>query len=198
VYTRRTMRFFPRAGLLVTLAFLPVLLSPRYASAHAFFVTGNITTTPTPAPAGEEFILQIEMTDPIGAPVEDAVVAAEFTKDAEMSRFEFFDSGVPGLYSAKVTLPEEGTYSLLLRDTTFKQEEARATLEFTLGPGQPNNIAFIFPPTQTGSSNLSVWLIWVIGIPVVAAIIVTVLVLMNTKDDAKKEAQASEAETVES
>jgi hypothetical protein len=198
VYTLGSMRFFLKATSFLTLASLCVLLPPRYASAHAFFVTGNITTTPTPAPVGEEFVLQVEMTDPTGTPVEDAKVAAEFTKDAEMSRFEFFDSGVPGLYSAKVTLPEEGSYSLLLRDTTFKQEEARATLEFTLGPGQPNNIAFIFPPTRTGSSNLSVWLIWVIGIPVVAAIIVTVLVLMNTKEDAKKEAQASEAETVES
>lgn len=181
----------------MTLTFLLALLSPSYVFAHAFFVTGNITTTPTPAPVSEEFILQIQMTDPIGSPVEDAEVAAEFTKGGEMSRFEFFDSGVPGLYSAKVTLPEEGTYALLLRDTTFKQEEANATLEFTLGPGQPNNIAFIFPPTQTGSSNLSVWLIWVIGIPVVAGIIVTVLVLMNTKDNVAKEMQANEAETVE-
>jgi hypothetical protein len=198
VYTLGSMRFFVKATSLLTVASLFVLLTPRYASAHAFFVTGNITTTPTPAPVGEEFILQVEMTDPIGTPVEDAKVAAEFTKDGEMSRFEFFDSGVPGLYSAKVTLPEEGIYSLLLRDTTFKQEEARATLEFTLGPGQPNTIAFIFPPTRTGSSNLSVWLIWVIGIPVVAGIIVTVLVLMNTKDNVAKEMQANEAETVES
>ena len=57
-------------------------------SAHAFFVTGEITTTPTPAPVSEEFILQIEMTDPSGAPVEDAVVAAEFSKDGERHRFD--------------------------------------------------------------------------------------------------------------
>lgn len=158
------------------------LLVLTFVSAHAFFVTGVITTTPTPAPIGEEFILQIEMTDPTGTPVEDAVVAAEFTKDGTMSRFEFFPSGVPGLYSANAILPEEGTYSVLLRDTTFQQEEAKATIEFTAGSDQPNTIAFIFPPTQTGSNNLSTWLIWVIGIPVLAGIIVTVLVLMNTKD----------------
>jgi hypothetical protein len=160
-------------------------------SAHAFFVTGEITTTPTPAPVGEDFILQINMTDPSGAPVEDAVVAAEFTKDGDIQRFEFFDSGVPGLYSANVSLPSEGTYSLLLRDTTFQQEEAKATIEFTLGEGQPDTIAFIFPPTRTGDNNLSTWLIWVIGVPVLAGIIVTVLVLMNTKDKTPEQ----EAET---
>ncbi len=166
--------------------FLPLLLllalTLTDVSAHAFFVTGEITTTPTPAPVSEEFILQIEMTDPSGAPVEDAVVAAEFSKDGERHRFEFFPSGVPGLYSAKVTLPSEGTYSVLLRDTTYQQEEAKATIEFTLGPDQPQSVAFIFPPTQTSNKNLSTWLIWVIGIPVLAGIVVTVLVLLNTKD----------------
>lgn len=166
--------------------FLPLLLllalTLTEVSAHAFFVTGVITTTPTPAPVGEEFVLQINMTDPSGAPVEDAIVAAEFSKDGNTQRFEFFPSSVPGLYSANVTLPSEGTYSVLLRDTTYRQEEARATIEFALGPDQPDSVAFIFPPTQTGSNNLSTWLIWVIGVPVVAGIVVTVLVLMNTKD----------------
>jgi YtkA-like len=164
------------------LGVIALFLLVAKALAHAFFVTGVITTTPTPAPTNEAFVLQINMTDPSGTPVEDAVVAAEFTKDGDMQRFEFFDSGVPGLYSANVTLPSEGTYSVLLRDTTYQQEEAKATIEFTLGEGQPDNIAFIFPPTQTGSNNLSTWLIWVIGIPVLAGIVVTVLVLLNTKD----------------
>jgi hypothetical protein len=176
---------------LLPLTLLLVLILPE-VSAHAFFVTGEITTTPTPAPVGEEFVLQINMTDPSGAPVEDAVVAAEFTKSGDMQRFEFFDSGVPGLYSANVTLPSEGTYSVLLRDTTYEQEEAKATIEFTLGAGQPDTIAFIFPPTQTGSNNLSTWLIWVIGVPVLAGIVVTVLVLLNTKDKPEEEGETKQ------
>jgi YtkA-like len=173
--------------------FLILSLFISEVSAHAFFVTGVITTTPTPAEAGKEFILQIEMTDPNQAPVEDAIIAAEFTKDGQISRFEFFPSGVAGLYSAKVTLPEEGTYSLLLRDKTYKQEEAKATVEFTLGPTQTSQIAFIFPPTRTGTNNLSTWLIWVIGIPVLAGIVVTVLVLLNTKDkDTDKEVETKQ------
>ncbi len=173
---------------------LLLVLTLTEVSAHAFFVTGVITTTPTPAPIGEEFILQIAMTDPSGAPVEDAVVAAEFSKDGDTQRFEFFASGVPGLYSAKVTLPTEGTYSVLLRDSTFKQEEAKATIEFTLGAGQPDSVAFIFPPTKTGGNNLSTWLIWVIGIPVLAGIVVTVLVLLNTKDkNAEQDTETKQA-----
>lgn len=175
---------------------LLITLMVTEVSAHAFFVTGVITTTPTPAPVGEEFILQIGMTDPSGAPVEDAVVAAEFTKDGQTQRFEFFESGVPGLYSTNVTLPSEGTYSVLLRDSTYQQEEAKATIEFTLGPGQPDSVAFIFPPTQTSNNNLSTWLIWVIGIPVLAGIVVTVLVLLNTKDKtAEQEAETKQAES---
>ncbi len=164
---------------------LVLALTLTEVSAHAFFVTGVITTTPTPAPIGEEFILQIGMTDPSGAPVEDAIVAAEFSKDGVVSRFEFSPSGVPGLYSAKVTLPDEGLYALKLLDTTFGKEAGNATeatVEFTLGEAQPQSINFIFPPTRTSSSNLSTWLIWVIGIPVLAGIVVTVLVLLNTKD----------------
>jgi YtkA-like len=178
-----------RRSSLPFLLLLSLLISE--VSAHAFFVTGVITTTPTPAEAGKEFILQIEMTDPNQAPVEDAIIAAEFAKDGQTSRFEFFPSGVAGLYSAKVTLPEEGLYSLRLLDTTFGKEAGNATeakVEFTLGPTQTSQIAFIFPPTRTGTNNLSTWLIWVIGIPVLAGIVVTVLVLLNTKDkDAKTE-----------
>ncbi|MGL4610499.1 MAG: FixH family protein [Trueperaceae bacterium] len=161
-------------------------------SAHAFFVTGNLSTTPMPAPINEAFTLQIQMTDPSGAPVEDAIVAAEFSKGNHKSRFDFSPSNIPGLYSANVTLPEEGTYSVLLRDTTYRAEEAKATIEFTLGEGQPDTTAFIFPPTRTSSSNLSTWLIWVIGIPVLAGIIVTVLVLMNTKEKTTEESETKQ------
>jgi YtkA-like len=162
-----------------------LLLLTTQVSAHSFFVTGVITTTPTPAPVGQAFILQIGMTDPSGAPVEDAIVSATFTKDAFTSTYKFSPSGVPGLYSINVTLPEEGVYKLLLKDTTFGTEQGRATeanVEFTLEPNQPQSTAFIFPPTRTSTNNLSTWLIWVIGIPVLAGIIVTVLVLLNTKD----------------
>lgn len=114
-------------------------------AAHAFFVTGVVKTVPSSANAGEAFTLQIGMQDPVGTPVEDAKVIAEFSKNGELVSVELPESDTPGLYENTVTLPEEGTYQLLLRDQTFKQEEARATLEFTLSPDMPNSISFIVP-----------------------------------------------------
>ena len=114
-------------------------------AAHAFFVTGVVKTVPSSANAGEAFTLQIGMQDPVGTPVEDAKLIAEFRKDGELVSVELPESDMPGLYENTVTLPEEGTYQLLLRDQTFQQEEARATLEFTLGPDMPNSISFIVP-----------------------------------------------------
>lgn len=154
-----------------------ILLFSNVVCAHAFIVTGNITTVPIDAKPREMFTLYIDMTDSAGTPVEDAIVAAEFTKDGRMRRFEFSAGDRPGLYFTKVNLPEEGEYSLLLRDTTYSQEEARATLTFTLGIKQIEQIPFIFPLTKTSSNPLSVWLIWIIGIPILAGIIVTVVVL---------------------
>jgi hypothetical protein len=160
-------------------------------AAHAFFVTGIVKTVPSSANAGEAFTLQIGMQDPVGTPVEDAKVIAEFSKGGQLVAVELPESDTPGLYENMVTLLEEGTYQLLLRDQTFRQEEARATLEFTLGPDMPSSISFIFPPTATGSSNLSTWLIYVIGIPVVAGIIVTVLVLRATKPVTEESSEES-------
>jgi hypothetical protein len=160
-------------------------------AAHAFFVTGVVKTVPLPATAEEAFTLQIGMQDPIGTPVEDAKVIAEFSKNGKLVSVELPESDTPGLYENTVTLPEDGTYQLLLRDQTFRQEEARATLEFTLDPDMPSSISFIFPPTATGSSNLSTWLIYVIGIPVVAGIIVTILVLRATKPVTEESSEES-------
>jgi hypothetical protein len=170
----------PHKCLASVLAFVGAGLLSSVA-AHAFFVTGVMKTSPLSVTAGAAFTLQIGMQDPVGTPVEDAKLIAEFGKNGKVVSVELPESDTPGLYENTVTLPEEGTYQLLLRDQTFKQGEARATLEFALGSDMPSSIAFIFPPTQTGSSNLSTWLIYVIGIPVVAGIIVTILVLRATK-----------------
>jgi hypothetical protein len=145
---RVTHRLFQSLLALLTIAVMNTVL------AHAFFVTGVVKTLPSPATAGETFTLQVGMQDPVGTPVEDAKVIAEFSKDGKLVSVELPESDTPGLYENMVTLPEEGIYQLLLRDQTFRQEEARATLEFTLGPDMPNSIAFIFPPTATGSSGL--------------------------------------------
>ena len=87
------------------------------------------------------------------------------------------------MYEAAVTLPEAGDYTLLLRDQTFRQEEARVSLAVALGQGPlfvEGENSVIFPPTATASTrSLSRWLIWVIALPILAGIVVTVLVLRS-------------------
>ncbi len=155
-----------------------ITLLASTALAHAFIVTGSLVTIPNPAKSNEPFILQLDLHDPNLVPVEDAIVVAEFSQEGQTYSFNFTQDE-PGLYSTDVTLPKEGNYTLLLRDQTYQQEEARATLQFTLG--SPDPINFIFPPTRTSSNSLQTWLIWVIAVPIIAGMIVTVLVLMNTK-----------------
>lgn len=157
-----------------------ILSLGQQALAHAFIVTGSLTTIPSRAQAGQPFTLQLDMRDPRQVPVEDAVVLAEFSQQSQVAVLEFqFTEREPGLYYADVNLPSDGTYTLILRDQTYAAEEAKATLQFTLGSADA--ISFLFPPTRTGANNLQTWLIWVIAVPVLTGLIVTILVLMNTK-----------------
>ena len=82
-----------------------------------------------------------------------------------------------------LTLPDTGDWQLLLRDQTFRQEEAKAELSFPVGTGDGGAVLdFVFPPTDTGQS-VATWLVWVVALPVVAGIIVTVVVLRRGEQE---------------
>ena len=168
--------------LLITLA----LSSLSISSAHATLVLGTLSSQPTnPAPQ-EPFTLTLELVDPSQVPVEDAFVFAEFrlTDAMEPVVANFTESSLPGIYEAVISLPEAGTYDVLLRDQTFRQEEAQATVTFAVNASNhPEGVNFIFPPTATGPQSLATWLIWVIALPIVAAIVVTVVVLRTQSTD---------------
>ena len=157
--------------------------------AHATLVLGTLSTLPTEPRAGEPFTLQLTMTDPTGFPIEDAYVLAEFDQAADQAGEEplsvTFEEVSAGTYATDVTLPEAGDYTLLLRDQTFRQEEAQASKEVVLGDGslfQDGDTSIVFPPTQT-TSSLQTWLIWLIALPVLAGVVVTVLVLRSSKPE---------------
>jgi len=157
------------------------------ALAHATLVIGELSSTPpVPAP-GEPFKLQLELQDPTQVPVEDAVVIAEFRPqgqpDVEPIRAEFEETETGGVYEATARLPEAGTWALRLRDQTFRQEEATANLTLNVGRPQPEDWGrFVLPPTATAPQNPWVWIAWLVGLPVVAAIVVTVLVLTRGEE----------------
>lgn len=175
---------------------LSVLLFGAAAFAHATLVLGTLSSDPAAPRPGEPFAITVELVDPTQVPVEDAWVLAEFRQQGAPAESEpvtarLEEGNTPGVYQAQVTLPERGAYALLLRDQTFRQEEAQAELTFNVGSGtSPENLSFVFPPTATGPQSLTVWLAWLIGLPLSAAIIVTVLVLRRGEAHETAEGQA--------
>ncbi len=170
---------------------------------HATLVLGTISTTPNPPLPGESFTLSLELEDPTRIPIEDAVVLGEFTavglniesegeptfeKRGETITVRLSETTIAGTYEGELVLSEAGLYELQLRDQTYRQEEARAQLSFTVGGEEKlENISFVFPPTATGARTLRTWLYWLIGLPIVAAVVVTVLVVMSHRPNEQKD-----------
>ena len=157
------------------------------ALAHATLVLGTVSSTPATPQPGEDFTLNLSLEDPVGVATEDAVVYAEFrppgaSLESEPVRDVRLEEVSAGAYSATLSLPSAGEWNLFLRDQTFRQEEATASLVFNVGNADaaPSQ-SFVFPPTATGPANIWTWLGWLIGLPVIAAVVVTVLVLTGDK-----------------
>jgi hypothetical protein len=152
------------------------------AAAHATLVLGEFAVMPARPTVEEPVTFQLELSDPTQVPIEDAYVFAELRPlgrpDAAPLRAEFSETETAGVYRAEAELPRAGTYEVVLRDQTYRQEEAIATLETPLRVGAVNEPqGLTFPPTATGGAGWRAWLLWLIGLPVVAAAVVTVLVL---------------------
>lgn len=179
----------PLLTLRTLLLTLPLLLTGG-AAAHATIVFGTVTLQPNPPRPDSEFALRLELVDPSSIPIEDAFVLAEFQLAGELVSSVRFEEVEPaGNYRARVRLPEAGTYLLTMRDQTFRQEEAVTTVELPVGTAEPvEPIEFVFPPTAVGGS-LTTWLVWLIGVPLVAGLVVTLLVLRSgpTEGAAPKE-----------
>jgi hypothetical protein len=179
-----------RSRLIRTLALLALL---GLASAHPTVVFGELVSEPrTPRP-GEPFTLTLSLREPSGLGVPDAYVFAEFfppgepVVDGQGRRAEFAEAG-EGVYQAEASLPEGGTWTLKLRDRTYRQEETNARLEFAVGAdsgtgaeANPAFFEFVFPPTRTPIESVLTWLLWLVGLPLLVALVVTVIVLTGSK-----------------
>lgn len=164
------------------------------AQAHAFLVLGELTVSPDPPVPGAPLLIAIEMNDPSLAPVEDAVVFLEFRRQAMVSadvpassteapdlpppdaRVDLVET-LPGRYEGTLTAPDGGTHHVLVRDQTFQWEEANASVMIDVDGSALGTIPFILPPTAIGPRSLWVWLLWLIGVPLLAGAVVTALVL---------------------
>ena len=161
------------------------------AAAHATLVFGTVTTEPSPPPVDAPATIRLELRDPVDAPVEDAVLHVEAEPQdtgavapppddggEPLVSSDRFEEVSPGVYETTIRLTRPGPWALTFRDRTFRQEEARATVTIGVGPdasGEP--LSFIFPPTATGPQSLTTWLVWLVGLPLVAGAVVTVMVL---------------------
>ena len=180
--------------LLVLLAFAGI----SAAAAHATIVLGHFEVLPARPAAGAPLTLRLGLEDPTQVPIQDAVVFAELrpthNPNAAPIRAEFNETATPGTYEATTTLPRAGAYRVLLRDQTYRQEEATATLAAPLRVGGANAAQdFNFPPTATGAAGWRSWLLWLIGLPLVAALLVTVLVL--TRGSSEPDSKAAKTST---
>ena len=102
--------------------------------------------------------------------------------------FELIETGPGGNYAADVTLPEAGYYQVIMRDTTYPQEDAVAEILLNLdGETEFGAPLFIFPPTDIGGASLGTWLVWLVALPIAAGVIVTISVLGTKPKDGKGE-----------
>jgi len=168
-----------------------LLWSLNTAAAHATLVLGQLEVIPARPTAASPFNLQLTLTDPTQVPVQDALILAELRPagqpNADPIRTDFAETDA-GVYRAETELPRAGAYKVVLRDQTYRQEEATTPLETPLRVGAPNEAqGFVFPPTATGAAGWRAWLLWLVGLPVVAALLVTVLVLTRGAEPQKAE-----------
>lgn len=156
------------------------LTASNGAFAHATLVLGTVTTDPIPPQADAPFTLSLRLLDLTQVPVEDARVLAEFSRPGQDQSItaSFQESDTPGVYKTALALPESGDYTLLLRDQTYRQEEAQATLTFPVGRAPAEPLEFVFPPTATGV-GVWTWIGFLIGLPLLAAGVVTALVFLQ-------------------
>lgn len=178
------MRFTLTLFMLVLLGLTEI----QTAAAHATLVLGHLEVLPERPAESAPLELRLRLEDPTQVPIQDAAVFADLRPmgqpDAEPVRAEFSETQTPGTYEATATLARPGPYRVVLRDQTYRQEEATATLTEPLRVGGANTAQdFNFPPTATGSAGWRTWLLWLLGLPLVAALLVTVLVLTRGGGD---------------
>ena len=137
--------------------------------------------------------------DPGLVEVEDAVIFLELRGDEALEENEQpsgealhitdrLEEIAPGVYRAELPVPAgDDSLTLSVRDRTYRQEEAVANVPLDFG-SPLGEVVFVLPPTAIGPASLGTWLIWLIAVPLLAGVLVTVLVLRGGKDDEAAEA----------
>jgi hypothetical protein len=199
---RRSRSVARVGGRALTLALALALLAGA-VHAHATLVFGVVRVAPDPPAPGEAFTLTLTLEDPSLTPVEDAIVFVELRPmpavDAPLPdasteapdlppplRSERLIEVAPAVYQTEISLPDGASYHLLVRDQTFQWEEANASVVLPLLGRPVGDLPFILPPTQVAPRSLWTWIVWLVGLPLLAGVVVTLLVLRSQPPAAKR------------
>ncbi|MEZ4631486.1 MAG: hypothetical protein R2880_12410 [Deinococcales bacterium] len=162
--------------------------------AHATLVLVRLELSPNPPQVAQPVKLQLSLQTALQLPVEDAKILLELRPKDNPQALPisyYLTESEPGFYDINLNLPTAGVWDAYFRDQTFTQEEATAHVDLVVyddvSARALEAIEFIFPPTATGptANSLKTWLIWVIALPILAGVAVTILVLSQSKSKDK-------------
>lgn len=193
-----------RGVLTRSLALLIVTGALSLAGAHATLVIGDLMLSPDPPVPGKAVTVRISLVDPLLVAVEKALVRVEFRAidpedplvpasitGTEATEFlelptvlstEYLQEVEAGVYAGTLMAPEAGRYTVSVRDTTFRNEEAIANFGVDTGVAPNGTIAFVLPPTPIAPSSIGTWLLWILGIPLAAGVLITFFALRRPAD----------------
>jgi len=176
------------------------------AQAHGSLVLGAVSLSPDPPVPGEALTISVVLATSGNAPVEGAKLAGELTATAAAeadaaSTGTSTTTGTPttmvpaipvplrefpepyGTYRARITAPAAGRYTLKVVDHTYPKESTSASVVLQVGgPAANGALDFTFPPTNVPRSLVS-WLLWLVGLPLAAGIVVTVLMMRSKRGE---------------
>ena len=176
-----------RAPALLTM--LALLLAPVSAAAHGTIVLGSVTFNPDPPRPGASLVVTVDLATSARSPVEGAKLSGTLVPAnhpaATPIALSFQEYQEPyGTYRASLTAPAAGTYTLTVRDSTYKNEDTTADVTLRVGGAAPNgSLDFAFPPVNPGSHSVVRWLLWLIGLPLLTGVVVTFLVLRSKRQE---------------
>ena len=165
------------------------LLGPPPALAHGTVVLGAVTADPDPPQPGAPLIVTVDLAKRSKAPVEGAKLEGGLrpagNPDAAATPLAFREYAEPyGTYRARLQAPPAGRYTLTVRDRTYPNEDIRASVTLQVGGTQPNgSLDFTFPPATGGPRSVVRWLLWLVGLPLLAGVVVSVLVWRSRRTE---------------
>lgn len=174
---------------------LMALLWTGMAQAHEELLFAQISSSPPAPVANEPFELQVRLTESSGRPVTDVNLVASLRESVEESADETAAQGeisggirlraaAAGNYTGRMDAVAEGVYQLSLVEVVGGRTEASGSVLVEIGSDNPLEGELLLPPS--GGSGFGSWLVWLVGLPLLAGLLVTLLVFTGRGGNEEK------------